>query len=67
MREPDGCKNVVMQQLEHDDMARDQYSDEPTATGRKPPKDRQPPAPQQPQIPSPLSNDGLELIRDSNC
>ena len=67
MRERDGCKNVVMQQMEHDDMTSDQYQDKSTTTGRKPPRDRQPPTPQQPQIPSPLSNDGPELVRDSHC
>ena len=66
MREQDGCKNVVMQQLEHD-MTSDQHQDKSTTTGRKPLRDHQPPTPQQPQIPSPLSNDGLELVRDSHC
>jgi hypothetical protein len=56
-----------MQQLEHDDMASDQYQDKSTATGQKPPRDRRPPAPQQPQIPSPLCNYGPELVRDSHC
>jgi hypothetical protein len=56
-----------MQQMEHDDMTSDQYQDKSTTTGRKPPRDRQPPTPQQPQIPSPLSNDGPELVRDSHC
>ena len=45
VREQDGHINVVMQQLEHDDMASDQYSDKSTTTGRKPPRDRQPPHP----------------------
>jgi len=67
VREQDGCKNVVMQQMEHDDMAREQHQDKSSATGQKPPRDRRPPALQQPQIPSPLSNDGLELVRDSHC
>jgi hypothetical protein len=56
-----------MQQMEHDDMASDQHQDKSSATGQKPPHDRRPAAPQQPQIPSPLSNDGLELVRDSHC
>jgi len=67
VRERESNKYVVMQQMEHDDMASDQYQDKSSATGQKPPRDRRPPAPQQPQIPSPLSNDGLELVRDSHC
>ncbi len=45
-------------------MAHEQPSDKPAATGRKSPPDRRP---SQPQIPSPLSNDGPELMRDTNC
>jgi hypothetical protein len=56
-----------MQQMEHDDMTSDQSRDKSATTGRKPPRDHQPTAPQQPQIPSPLSNDGPELVRDSHC
>ena len=67
MREQDGCKNVVMQQMEHDDMTSDQFRDKSATTGRKPPQDRRSPAPQQPQIPSPLCNHGPELVRDSRC
>ena len=48
-------------------MASDQYQDKSATTGRKPPRIVSRLAPQQPQIPSPLSNDGLELVRDSHC
>jgi hypothetical protein len=65
--ERDARENVVMQQMEHDDMASEQHRDESAIAGRKPPGDRQPPSPQQPQIPSPLSSDGPELLRDSHC
>jgi hypothetical protein len=41
--------------------------DKPPATGRKLPSDRRPSQPQQPQIPSPLSSDGPELMRDTHC
>jgi hypothetical protein len=56
-----------MHKKEYDDMAREQPSDKPAATERKSPPDRRPSQPQQPQIPSPLSNDGPELVRDSHC
>jgi hypothetical protein len=48
-------------------MASEQPSDKPVATGGKLPPDRWSSQPQQPQIPSPLSNDGLELMRDTHC
>jgi hypothetical protein len=60
-------KNVVMHKKEYDDMASEQPADKPAATGRKPPPDRRPSQPAQPQIPSPLANDGPELVRDSHC
>jgi hypothetical protein len=47
-------------------MASEQPLDKPAATGRKLPRDRRG-LPQQPQIPSPLSSDGLELMRDTHC
>jgi hypothetical protein len=47
-------------------MACEQPLDKPAATGRKLPRDRRS-QPQQPQIPSPLSSDGLELMRDTHC
>jgi hypothetical protein len=54
-----------MQQMEYDDMAKDQYQDKSPTTGHGPPQDRQPPS--QPQIPSPLLSEGPELLRDSHC
>ena len=48
-------------------MASEQPLDKPAETGRKLPSDRRSSQPQQPQIPSPLSNDGPELVRDSHC
>jgi hypothetical protein len=45
-------------------MASEQPLDKPAA--RKLPPVRQS-EPQQPQIPSPLSSDGLELMRDTHC
>jgi hypothetical protein len=47
-------------------MASEQPLDKPAATGRKLPTVRRS-EPQQPQIPSPLSSDGLELMRDTHC
>jgi hypothetical protein len=60
-------KNVVMHKMEYDDMASEQSSEKAGTSGRKPPPDRRPSQPQQPQIPSPLSSDGPELVRDSHC
>ena len=48
-------------------MASEQPLDEPAATVRKSSQDRRSSQPQQPQIPSPLSSDGPELLRDSHC
>ena len=48
-------------------MASEQPSGKPAGTGRKPPPDLRSPQPQEPQIPSPLANDGPELVRDSHC
>jgi hypothetical protein len=39
----------------------------PAATERKLPADRRSSQPRQQQIPSPLSSDGLELMRDTHC
>ena len=47
-------------------MASEQPLDKPAGTGRKLPPDRRSPQPQ-PQIPSPLSSDGPELMRDTHC
>ena len=47
-------------------MASEQPLDKPAATGRKLPPVRRS-EPQQPQIPSSLSSDGLELMRDTHC
>jgi hypothetical protein len=47
-------------------MASEQPLVKPAATGRKLPPDRRSQS-QQPQIPSPLSSDGLELMRDTHC
>ena len=47
-------------------MATEQPADKATATERKLSRDDAA-YPQQPQIGSPLSNDGLELIRDTHC
>jgi hypothetical protein len=67
VREQDGRKYAVRQQMEHDDMTSDQSQDKSATTQRKPSRDRQPSAAEQPQVPSPLSNDGPELVRDSHC
>jgi hypothetical protein len=56
-----------MQQLEHDDMAREHSAAKPTAIERKPLGTRRAPSPQLPQINPPLSNGGQEQVRDSNC
>ena len=60
-------KNVVMHKKEYDDMANEQPLDKPAGTERKLPPDRRSSQPQQPQIPSPLSSDGPELMRDTHC
>jgi hypothetical protein len=61
-------KNVVVQQMEHDDMADGKPQDKSAATPRKPPPlDGQSRQPEQPQIRSPLLGDGPELVRDSHC
>jgi hypothetical protein len=62
-----------MQQIEDDDMARKDRSEEQASERDKPPKDadqdqrsgneRPPQAGPSP----PLQNDGLELVRDSHC
>jgi hypothetical protein len=52
--------------LEHDDMASERPSEKPDATASKPARDPRSPSPPS-QIPSPLSNDGPELLRDNNC
>jgi hypothetical protein len=59
-------QDVVMHKMESDDMASEHPSEKPAATGRARP-DRRSIQPQQLQIPSPLSNDGLELPRDTHC
>ena len=45
VRERDGCKNVVMQQLEHDDMASEQHSGQIHRDRAQAARDRQPPRP----------------------
>lgn len=66
MRERDAVENVVMQQMEHDDMASEQHQDKSAENPRKP-QDRQSRQPEQPQIQPPLLSDGPELVRDSHC
>jgi hypothetical protein len=48
-------------------MASEQPLNKPAAIGRKSSPDQRPSQPQQPQIPSPLSSDGPELMRDTHC
>ena len=48
-------------------MASEQPLDKPAAPGCKSSQDRRSSQPQQPQIPSPLSSDGPELMRDTHC
>ena len=50
-------------------MASEQPSEKAGTSGRKQqqPRDQRSSQPQQPQIPSPLSSDGPELVRDSHC
>jgi hypothetical protein len=52
--------------LEHDDMASEQQPEKSNATKGKPAPDSGAASPQ-PPIPSPLQNDGPELVRDSHC
>ena len=47
-------------------MASEQPLDKPAAPGANRPRIGGHPS-QQPQIPSPLSSDGLELMRDTHC
>ena len=48
-------------------MANEQPLDKPAAAVRKPPRNEHSPQSQPPQIQPPLSNDGQEMVRDSNC
>ena len=48
-------------------MASEQTLDKPAAVGRKLPPSRRVSPPTQPQIPSALSSEGLELMRDTHC
>ena len=48
-------------------MASEQHPEKSKSAASKPARDRRSSSPQQPQIRSPLSNDGLELLRDSHC
>ena len=48
-------------------MKNEQPLDKPAATERKSSRDQRPSGSQLPQIPSPLSSDGPELLRDSHC
>jgi hypothetical protein len=48
-------------------MASERPLDKPAGTARKLPQDRRSSQSQQPQIPSPLSSDGPELMRDTHC
>jgi hypothetical protein len=61
-----------MQQIEDDDMARQNRSERPAPERRDPPrqapKDRRSGNESPQSAPSPpLQNDGLELVRDSHC
>jgi hypothetical protein len=48
-------------------MASEQPLGKSAAPGRKLPPDRRSSQKREPQIPSPLSSDGLELMRDTHC
>jgi hypothetical protein len=58
-----------MQQIEDDDMARQDRSEQPAPerrdAPRQAPKDRNESPQSAPSLP--LQNDGLELVRDSHC
>src|SRR5215204_3314534 len=65
-REPPAQKNVVMQQMEHDDMASEDQKERPferpehvkdSRSGKERPSEN----------PSPLMSDGPELVRDTHC
>jgi hypothetical protein len=60
-------KNIVMQQLEHDDMTSERSAD--TRANSRPPHPKEPSPGSQPtpSSGSPLANDGLERVRDINC
>jgi hypothetical protein len=60
-------KNVVLQQMEHDDMASEHHGDRQAADQRKQPSDPRSPAPPLPQGGPPLLNEGLEVPRSSHC
>jgi hypothetical protein len=67
VKELPGGKNVVLQQLEHDDMASEHQSDKPAIPERDQPRQVRPPSQPAPQRRPPLQIDGIELLRDGNC
>jgi hypothetical protein len=64
-----------MQQIEDDDMARKDRSEQPAPERRDPPRQAPKEVPKHqrsgneraPESAPPLQNDGLELVRDSHC
>jgi hypothetical protein len=63
-----GClENVVLQQMEQDDMASDNRSDQRAASGRDQIKDSRSPAQPSPRPGPPVLNGGLESLRSGHC
>jgi hypothetical protein len=60
-------KNVVMQQMEHDDMVDKESREQQVSERRDPPKNSRSGNRRPPQGAPSILNDGLEVIRDSHC
>jgi hypothetical protein len=62
-----GLLNVALQHLEQDDMANENQTDERAAPEREPLKDLRSSGRPLPRSGPPISNDGLESPRSSDC
>jgi hypothetical protein len=58
---------VVLQQMEHDNMASDSLNGQQVVDERKQPRDPRTPAPRLAQGGPPLVNEGLEVPRGVHC
>jgi hypothetical protein len=62
-----GLENVVLQQMEHDDMASENHRDNRTTPERDQLKGSRLPVRPSPPSTSPILNDGLESLRSIHC
>jgi len=60
-------ENVVLQQMEHDDMASDNRRDQRAVSERDQIKDSRSPTRPSPRPGPPVLNDGLESLRSGHC